>query len=78
MMMMPGVSTADHLKLEHMEPCKCGSQQVVMFVCLTQACPDRAKQPLFCAICAKNRHDHRSVLIANELVNMQQKWAALK
>jgi len=61
-----------------MEPCKCGTQQVVMFVCLRQDCPDRAGQPLYCAVCAKTRHDHRSVLIANELVNMQQKWAALK
>lgn len=66
-----GVSTADHLKLEQMENCKCGNLQVVMFVCVHNNCPDRADQPLYCAICAKNRHDHRSVLISNELVNIQ-------
>lgn len=71
-------TTSDHLKLELMQLCPCGSQQVVMFVCLKSNCEDRAALPFYCCICSETLHDHRSVLIANELGNQSKKWREIK
>ena len=49
-----------------------------MFVCTRQDCPDRPNLPLYCALCAKTHHDHRSLLISNELVQHTEMWHALK
>ncbi len=68
------LTTADHLKLELMDECSCNQQQVVMFICKKQNCEDRGDSVLYCTLCAKTKHDHRSVMISNELQDAQVKW----
>jgi hypothetical protein len=48
-----------------------------MFICKKQNCEDRGESPLYCAQCAKTKHDHRSVMISNELQDEQMKWNSL-
>ena len=63
----PEQSMADKFKWELMQKCKgCGKCEV-MFLCLEILCSDYKDLRYYCSDCAETKHNHRSVLIVNEI-----------
>ena len=70
-------STSEALMLEKMEKCNCGKNLEVIFVCLKseQECKDSKTQKYYCIKCsAEDKHDHKSVVIVNELEIQHKNW----
>ena len=65
--------------LEKMDKCNCGRNLEVIFICLKseQECKDSKNQKYYCIKCSSDdKHDHKPVVIVNELEVQNNKWLA--
>jgi hypothetical protein len=74
----PQQSSADLLKLDHMEKCKCDNNLEVMFVCLDKSCADNQTHPYYCMKCSQKKHKHHMIFIINEVEEQHIKWTTLR
>ena len=65
-------SVANILRLELMDKCECQWKLEVMFICISDKCPDHAKQKYYCMKCSqvKGKHDHKSIMIVTEVEDL--------